>query len=219
MPRPSEPLLAWLREKADERGLNTAALATRAELTRARVRKLLTGKEPMLVDELLALSQALELSPADMGVPEIPDEELPEGATSGPLAVVEDDDGPRVDPYANHHRQLLEVAFALGCDFAMTAYPEELTDSGIPRHVLDAHLGRLMLIQLDAAYHSYNNPRYDDGGITLTLSFDALYDVRFPWSAIHQVIMTPAPWEEDDDEDLDDDDEPSEDGPKLRLVT
>lgn len=217
MPRPSEPLLAWLREMIDERGLNTAAVATRADLPRTRVRKLLSGKEPMLVDELLKISEALDLKPSDMGIPdadEIPEpSEEPEAPKLGVLA--EDDAGPAVDPYDNHHRQLLEVAFALGCDFAMTVHPEELLESGIPRHVLDAHLGRLMLIQLDAAYHSYNNPRYDDGAITLTLSFDALYDVRFPWSAIHQVICTPAPWEDDEDHD----DESSEETPVLRLVT
>ncbi len=218
MTRPSDPLLAWLRSKCDERGLNTAALATRADLPRSRVRRLLTGKEPMLVDELLKISQALELSPADMGIPDL-DEPADAPAVDAPkpgLAVLEDADGPRVDPYDNHHRQLLEVAFALGCDFGMSVHPEELTESGLPRHVLDAHLGRLMLIQLDAAYHSYNNPRYDDGGITLTLSFDALHEVRFPWSAIHQVICTPAPWEDEED----DEDEPAEAAsPTLRLVT
>lgn len=217
MTRPSEPLLAWLREMIDQRGLNTAAVATRADLPRNRVRKLLAGKEPMLVDELLRISEALDLKPSDMGIPDA--DELPDEPAERALGVVDDDDdddAPNVNPYDNHHRQLLEVAFALGCDFAMTVHPEELLDTGIPRHVLDAHLGRLMLIQLDAAYHSYNNPRYDEGGITLTLSFDALYDVRFPWSSIHQVICTPAPWE--DDEDRDDDDE-EEAGPVLRLVT
>ena len=214
MTRPSEPLLAWLREMIDQRGLNTAAVATRADLPRNHVRKLLSGKVPMLVDDLLKISEALDLKPSDMGIPDADD--LPEPAEAPALGVLaEDDEGPIVDPYDNHHRQLLEVAFALGCDFAMTVHPEELLESGIPRHVLDAHLGRLMLIQLDAAYHSYNNPRYDDGGITLTLSFDALYDVRFPWSAIHQVICTPAPWE--DDEDRDDDQEDPK--PVLRLVT
>ena len=216
MTRPSEPLLTWLREMIDQRGLNTAAVATRADLPRTRMRKLLSGKEPMLVDELLKISEALDLKPSDMGIPDADD--LPEEDETAPkLGVVDEEDGPRVNPYDNHHRQLLEVAFALGCDFALTVHPEELLESGIPRHVLDAHLGRLMLIQLDAAYHSYNNPRYDDGAITLTLSFDALYDVRFPWSAIHQVICTPAPWE-DDDEDQDEDSE-AEASPVLRLVT
>lgn len=214
MARPSDSLIAWLRGKAEERGFNTAALATRAQLPRARMRSLFAGKEPMLVDELLAISQALELSPADMGLADVPDEP----AASGPqLAVLDEaeESGPRVDPYDNHHRQLLEVAFALGCDFAMVTHPEELRESGIPRHVLDAHLGRKMLIQLDAAYHGYNKPRYDDGGITLTLSFDTLYDVRFPWGAVEQVIFTPAPWEDEPDSDEEDAPPPA---PRLRLV-
>ena len=219
MTRPSEPLLTWLREMIDQRGLNTASVATRADLPRNRLRKLLAGKEPMLVDELLKISEALDLKPADMGIPdmEIADDEA-EAPAEPALDVIDgDEEGPLVDPYANHHRQLLEVAFALGCDLSLTVHPEELRESGIPRHVLDAHLGRMMLIQLDAAYHSYNNPRYDDGSITLTLSFDALHDVRFPWSAIHQVICTPAPWE-DDDEDTEDEGK-GDAGPVLRLVT
>ena len=195
-----------------KRGLNTAAVATRANISRGRLRKILAGGEPMLVDDLLMISQALDLKPSDMGIPGA--DQLPDDAPSETAVLVVEPEGPKVDPYANHHRQILEVAFGLGCDFAMTVHPEELVESGIPRHVLDAHLGRLMLIQLDAAYHSYNNPRYDDGGITLTLSFDALYEVRFPWNAIHQVICTPAPWEDDDESE-----ESDSDGPVLRLVT
>lgn len=215
MARPSDSLIAWLRGKAEERGLNTAALATRAQLPRARVRSLLAGKDAMLVDELLAISQALELSPADMGLADPPAEEA--GSPGPQLAMIDEPEevGPRVDPYDNHHRQLLEVAFALGCDFALVAHPEELRDSGIPRAVLDAHLGRKMLIQLDAAYHGYNKPRYDEGGITLTLSFDALYDVRFPWGAIEQVIFTPVPWEDEPDSEEEAAPPP---GPRLRLV-
>lgn len=215
MSRPSDPLLSWLRNLINERGLNTAAIATRADLPRARMRKLLAGGEPMLVDELLKISEALELSPADMGVPvdQLPDEDESEEAAPG-LAVAEPDEqaGPDVDPWGNHHQQLFEIAFALGCDFGFTAKPDMLGDSGVPQAVLDQHSGRMMLIQLEAAYHNYNDPRYDESGVTITLSFDALYTCRFPWTAIHQVLFTPTPFDEAGGD-------PTDDGPHLRLVT
>src|SRR5262245_61398176 len=76
MARPSDPMLKWLRNLVDERGLNTASLAQKARIPRARLRKIRTGTEPMLVDELMSLSGALEISPKDMGLAgeEFPDE-------------------------------------------------------------------------------------------------------------------------------------------------
>ena len=67
---PSEALLSWLRDLIKRKGLNTAAVAERAHLPRARVRKLLAGTEPdsWLEDndkfEERTVEWALELDPS-----------------------------------------------------------------------------------------------------------------------------------------------------------
>lgn len=210
MARPSDPLLQWLRDMLEKKGVNTAHVANSAGIKRARARRILSGAEPMLVDELLQLSEALELSPADMGLPvDVPD--LPEPADDDPAP---EDFVPVVNPWVNHHRQLLQIAFALGCNFAFVVETEQLTDSGIPQSVLDAHSSGEMLITLDAAFHKYNNPRYEPEAVVVTLSFDSIYDCRFPWNAIQRVFFTPAPVE-----DIEGDDEEEPPTPHLRLVT
>ena len=204
MSRPSEPLLAWLRKMSEDRGLNTAALASRTDLPRARMRKI-----------LLKISDALELSPADMGMP-IDEEAMEAQGPSGPRLAdppnVATTPSTSISPWDSHHRQLFEVAFALGCDFGFTVDTSQLDHSGVPSAVLDAHEGQMMLIQLDAAFHKYNNPRYDPEGVVLTLSFDTLHECTFPWSAIRQVIYTPLIHEPDEDGEGDD-------HPHLRLIT
>ena len=217
MPRPSEPMLAWLRKLVEGRGLNTAQVATKVGLPRARVRKILVGAEPMLVDELVQISNALEIKPADMGMPGQL-EESPE------LTVAPDPDAlpaattPAVDPWGNHPEQLFRVGFALGCDFFFLAKADELTGCGVPAHVLAQYRGGEMPIRLDAQYHSHNAPTYDDTAVTIQLSFDTVYACRFPWTAIRQVIFFPAM---PDPVTLDppSEDEPTPPKPHLRLVT
>ena len=70
---------------------------------------------------------------------------------------------------------------------------DALGSSGVPAAVLAQYKNGVLPIRLDAAYHRYNAPRYDDGGVTLTLSFDALYDCRFPYLAFQQVVFFPEP--------------------------
>ncbi|MBA2321954.1 MAG: helix-turn-helix transcriptional regulator [Deltaproteobacteria bacterium] len=211
MARPSDPLLDWLRKKLDEKGMNTARIAEVAGLPRARVRKLLVGAEPMLVDELLAITKALELTPTELAAAgEISDPEPPG------LRVAheeEEPEGPRVDAWGNQPRQLFEVAFALGCDFFFLLDGAQLEGTKLPASVIAQYRGRDLPIKLDAKYHAYNDPKYDDASITLSLSFDALYTCRFPWSAIKQVIFFPVAPEPDEP------DEPDAPGPQLRLVT
>jgi len=210
MASPSEPLLQWLREILHKKGLNTALAAKNAGIKRSRARRILSGVEPMTVDELLQLCEALSLSPADMGAP-VP---LPEAAEPPEVEDLDPADfTPTVNPWLNHHKQLFQIAFALGSDFAFTARVDALSDSGIPASVLDMQRGNEMMIQLDALYHSYNNPVYETDHVTLTLSFDAVYDCRFPWEAIQRVFFSPVPLA-----DLEGDaDEPQT--PHLRLVT
>ncbi|MFT7520308.1 MAG: transcriptional regulator with XRE-family HTH domain [Kiritimatiellia bacterium] len=191
MTSPSEPLLVKLRQISAQRGLKTAALAQATGLDRSRVRKVLTGQEPMTVDELIAITQALELGPDEMAAmatePAATATALPD-APAKPASIET-----VIDPYGNQPRQVFELAFALGCDFFFTANASDLTESHVPRSVLDQYKDGDLPIKLDAAYHQYNDPRYSDECVSLTLSFDALYECTFPWSSIKQVILFPAP--------------------------
>lgn len=198
MARPSEPLLRWLRQLLQQRKLSAPALAQQSGLDRGRVRQILAGADPMTVDELLQISKALSLSPQDLGL--VGNDDPMPAVVDGTSPLdddLDDEDEPTpgpmgVDPLGNHPRQLFEVAFALGCDFLFLLKAAELAESGVPRHIIERYKERDLPIKLDAAYHSYNNPRYDEGGITLALSFDALYECRFPWTAIHQFVFYPA---------------------------
>lgn len=221
--RPSEPLLDWIRNHIKAKGLNTAALAEKAGLPRGRTRKILGGSEPMELDEFLLLSQALDITPQDLGLGEVEVEGLeePEEEPASELRVAAPHEEQRleVNPWGNQVEQSFRFAFELGCDFLFQAAADELEGSGLPRKVLETWAGREVPIKLDAAYHQYNNPRYDPGGITLTLSFDALYECRFPWSAIRTVLLFPAPPEPELEPELEEEEEPAAKGaPFLRLV-
>lgn len=186
MARPSEALLAWLRRLIESKQSSVADVAARTGIDRARLRKVLAGSEPMLLDELLLVSQTLDIKPTDFGLPagaEVADE-LPPPPAPEPGAW-------KVDPWGNHPEQLFRFAFDLGCDFYFTSDVTQLQASGVPSSVLDKH-PRELGIKMDAAYHKYNAPRYSPVGVTLTLSFDALYDCTFPWVAIRQVVLWPA---------------------------
>lgn len=199
MARPSDPLLRWLRGLLAERKLSAPALAEKASLERNRVRQILAGHDAMTVDELLQISKALSLSPTDFGLAGVPDglAEVPDGPK---LAEVDEPDVPEppqdsvvVDPLGNHTRALFEMAFALQCDFLILVETAQLDGSGVPVDVLRRYKDRELPIKLDAAYHAYNAPRYEDTAVTLTLSFDALYECRFPWTSVKQVVFYPAP--------------------------
>ena len=226
MGSPSDALLTWLRDIINQKGLNTAAVADLSGLARPRVRRVLSGREPMLVDELLKLCEALEVTPSDMGLPGGEDTGDPGDDDTPDLGVDlddEDDDEDEsealVDPFGNHPRQLFQIGFGLGCDFLFFAKAGDLGDSGVPESVLAQYEGRDLPIKLDAAYHRYNKPVYAPDGITLTLSFDALYTCRFPWTAIKQVVFFPAtPEPPADTPEPDEGDGTAKGAPFLRLV-
>lgn len=246
MTTPSEPLLHQLRALAKARGLSAERLAVRAGLDPDDLSATLHGERAMTVDQLILITQALDLTPEELGLPADPtgprpvtadDEPLPYDAPGDPLHdhLDEDlDDGPdlsvasdssdgpddldlAVDPYDNHIRQLFQVGFALGCDFFFHADASVLTESGVPAAVLERYKSSVLPIKLDAAYHQYNDPRYERAGLRLKLSFDDVYDCYFPWSAVQRVIFSPiAP-------ELEPEPEPEPDKPKgaapfLRLV-
>ena len=224
MARPSEPLLAWLRKTLKVKGLNTAHVADAAGIPRARVRKILAGTEDMTVDELMQLSDSLKLDPTDLTGVGLDGDAKDAGPVMPPVVehakAVEEPEELVVDAWGNQPEQLFRVAFELGCDFLFLADVAQLDDSGIPAHVLEPYRTRELPIRLDAPYHRYNEPRYSEEGIQLTLSFDALYECKFKWTAIKQFVLFPLPPEPIQPEE----DEPDSEGPPagvphLRLVT
>jgi transcriptional regulator with XRE-family HTH domain len=184
--RPSEPLLAFLRESIKRKGMNTADLAARIGMDRGKLKQRLAGTEDLTVDELISLSKALELTPAEMGlageaVEEAPVAELP--AVAPPV-------GP--DPFGNLPRQTVELGIALGVDLFFVLDGGQLAGSGIPRAVLAEHPEQFRL-RMEARWFPQNKFRSLDDALVCMLSFDALYECTLPWSAFRMVtFMLPA---------------------------
>jgi len=202
--RPSEPLLQLLRDVARKKGLNTAALARAADIPRARLKHVLAGSEPLTVDELIGLSQALEISAGDMaGIPtDLPIEGPTDGPTTGPEAVplrrggaalATVDDGPppiHIDPFGNHAEQMLTLGFGLGCDIHVVLDGTMLEGTGVPVATIE-RFGERLPLHLEAAYHRHHDPQFLPESLQLTLSFDALYTCTLPWAAFQQVTLFP----------------------------
>lgn len=193
--RPSEPLLKILLQAARKKGWNTATLAQAAQIERGRLKLVLSGREPMTVDELISLSGAMELNPVDLGL-NLPADLAPAPTTepTGPVALpkataaANRPDFP--DPFDIHAKQIVQVGFALGCDIFFTAQTERLQNSGVPAAVLERFQPNLP-IRLESVYHRHNDPQYLPDGLQLRLSFDAVYTCLFPWDAIKQITLFP----------------------------
>jgi plasmid maintenance system antidote protein VapI len=202
-----------------DKGINTSVLAKSTNLPKAEIRNALSGKADMTLDQLISFSEALGLSQEDLVAVQLP--------AAPSLASDNDDDDEtesepsksavRIDPWGNQPEQLFQVAFALGCDFYFLTDTSLLIDSGVPSSVLERYPDKPLPIKLDAAYHSYNKPIYEESGVRLTLSFDNLYDCFFPWASIVQVVFFPIVPEEIVEEPKGD--TISAKHPHLRLVT
>lgn len=197
--RPSEPLVKMLREVSQRKGLNTAALARAAGLDRTRLKHLLAGSEAITVDEFLALANALEITPSELGLStgEAPDEFDDVEPRPIPLRAVSRRQAPPppsldADPLGNHAEQIFRVGFALGVDMFFLADSKLLGECGVPRTVL-ARYPENLPIRLDAAYHRHNDPQFLPEGLQLVLSFDSLTTCLFPWAAFRQVTYYPLP--------------------------
>ncbi|MED5369455.1 MAG: hypothetical protein VX899_00450 [Myxococcota bacterium] len=216
--RPSEPVLALIRATLRERELNVAAFAEQVGEKRSLVKRVLAGKEPLTVDQLMTWTQSLGLGVEELAGGVMPEE--PKVATLGAadLAQADEDDSIRLSPYGLHAEQAIKMAFAMSVDFAFVSESAQLKDSGVPPDVL-ARFPERMLIRLDAAYHKYNAPQYDDFGLTLTLSFDTIYTCVFPWSSVLQVTLYCEPPDPQDAPQPDPEPEPEpESRPTLRLI-
>ena len=65
---------------------------------------------------------------------------------------------------------------------------------GLPRSVADREP---LLLTFPAEWHGYSKPTADTAGMSCVLSFDALYECRFPWSCVVQLVVqhhTTAEW-------------------------
>ncbi len=207
-PRPSQPVLDLIRRAARQKGLNTAALARKADIPRGHLKHVLAGSEPMTVDEFIVLTQALELDVAAMAgvsdaeLPEVPEDseesEAPEALGLRSVSAREAGDF-APDPYGNHAEQSLKLGFALGIDMFLSLSTDQLGESGVPKAVLARYPEELAL-RLDAAYHRHYDPRFLPEGLQITLSFDALYTCLIPWPAFTRITHFPLPPEAPPDE-------------------
>jgi transcriptional regulator with XRE-family HTH domain len=226
MARPSDPLLSLIRDLAQRKGLNTAALAEQTGLDRRRLKKVLGGGDPMTVDELIQISEGLEIdaqaltqlqkAPTSPEETEpAPEEEPQEGQNEACLA--SDFDRSAVDPYGNHAEQVLRVAFELGCDIFCHLDSSLIGNSGIPESV-QSRFPDFLPLRLEAAYHHQNRPVYKPGGLQLMLSFDSIYTCTLPWECFQQITLFPIRWDPTGEKLLEDNAEPAEPVPHLRLV-
>jgi len=145
----------------------------------------------MTVDELILLTQALDLEPRDVGLTLQGDYDPP-----GPAAAEAEEPALAIadvlDPFGNQARQIFEVGFTLGCDFFFRAAADQLAESGVPASVLARYDGGDLPIKLDAQYHSYNEPRFEREGLWIKLSFDDVYECLFPWASFRQIVFFPS---------------------------
>jgi hypothetical protein len=209
--RPSEPLVRFLRESVDRKGLNTASIATTLGVSRSELKHMLAGTEPLTVDLMIAMAEILELGPEDLTIlgTDLPEAPTLLQAVRNPVAITE---LPPIDPYGNHTEQILRLGFAIGCDMHILLHSEFLEDSNIPEDTL-AQFSDLLPIKLDAAFHNHNAPKFLPNCVQITLSFDGLVTAILPWNCFAQITLIPLETE------LPDIPEPSRhSGSHLRLI-
>lgn len=201
--RPSAPLLRLLRDVAQRKGLNTAALAAAAGIERTRLKHLLSAGEPITVDEFMQIAQALEISAQDMGlspgslpIPDDDDDDMEDEDEIPQLRAIGRRERPSQafvpDPYGNHAEQAIRLGFALGCDMFFITDVRMLADSGVPRAILARYPEHLPL-RLEATFHRHNDPQFLPEGLQLNLSFDSIYTCMFPWESFRQITFFPLP--------------------------
>lgn len=182
--RPSEPLLNFLRDTIRRKGYSTAELAETCGIERGALKRRLGGAEPLTVDDLVLISNALELTPAEVGIGG-----AVEGAETEIHALPSAGVDLTADPLGNLPEQVMRLGFALGLDLFVVLDSKQLAGSGVPRTVLTRFTDALP-IRLEAKYHRHNKPSFHPDHFECSLSFDALYTCTFPWTAFKQVTFT-----------------------------
>jgi hypothetical protein len=210
--RPSEPVLRWLRRQIDVKGENSASIASKLGRPKQEVRKLLEGAAPMLLDDLLAITEILKLSPSDLGLAA----ELPEVAALDEAE--EDDEDDEAPQWGNQPRTLVQLGFDLGIDMLLLLDADALGDQwGGPPAVRKQFATQPLPLKLPAEVHQHMRPEFDDDALGIVLSFDTLYNCRLPWSAFRRVVFDPHPPEPPAPE-APDAGEPVAAAPFLRLI-
>ena len=189
-------------------------MASKLDMPKKAFRRVLTGADPLLVDDLLRITQILDLDPEQMGVPEgIDDENM-----LGDEALGSDS-----DHWGNQPRILVETGFRVGIDFILVVDVAALgVEWGGPEPVRQRYLqaGQQLTLKLDALYHEHMKAEYEEDLLHITLSFDTLYRCKLPWGAIQRVVfdpLAPEPPEEEEEQAPPESDKPA--APFLRLVT
>lgn len=218
----SSQILDLLRGAARKKGWNTATLAQHAGIDRGRLKQVLAGREPLTVDDMVKLSEAMALTPDDLNIfaPAAPEPAPQPAITPMSAAMIappdDEDDAPFPDPFGNHAEQILQLGFALGVDIYFVLDVTQLEHSGVPRAVL-SQFPKVFPIRLEAAYHRHNAPDYFEEGFQVRLSFDSVYTCLFPWTAFQQITLFPMPPEAAPEPEPEPEPEPRKGG-HLRLV-
>ena len=173
-------------------------------MNRKQLKRLLNGTQELTVRDFFRISKLLSLENIVMESATTADSP---SASVNSIQIVEEAQDWNPKSLENHTEQLILYGFALGCDMLLICATDQLSQSNIPQKVLERFSPR-MPIQLDAKYHQFNHPTYTKEGVSIRLSFDALYTCFFPWSSIEQIIFKPV---------CADEEEPPE-PPQLRLV-
>ena len=213
----SEQLLAIIRSTLLKKKMNTAALAGQMGYSRKEIKKILSGKTPLLVEDFANIARVLELEQDLLNSTQgFSAEDQSEEKIANSLKTIEADEDQTVDftprPLDNHAQQMLLFGFGLGVDILLMLDGDQLDGSNIPDHIRDRFPSKFP-VRLDALYHDKMKLRTYELAFEILLSFDGLYECIIPWSAVEQVVLFPIQ-----------DDEPSEEsseehtGPHLRLV-
>jgi hypothetical protein len=203
-------------------------MAQQIGLERTRLKKVLAGQEPMTVDELIQISESLELDAQALAQLKSPPVTPP--PDKGSIAERKQTDPPTEessaaipfhhslpDPYGNHAEQLMQMAFDLGCDIFCHLDSSLIKESGIPESV-QSRFPEFLPLRLEAVYHHHNQPVFKPNGLQLLLSFDSLYTCTLPWACFQQITLFPIRWEPTEEEPIEESPEPAGDVPHLRLV-
>lgn len=179
-------LLAQIRKLLNEKGWNSAQLASVLNLDRRRMRNILAGKESLTVDTFFDIVEKLQITPSDLG--------FAVDSSKLDLSTVEEEDLKNLpDVLFDESQQVVELfklGFRLGIDMHFVADSSLLNKSGIPITVL-SRFPQTIPIKLDAAFHKFNKPEFHEDSLQINLSFDGISTCYFPWKSVLQISFKP----------------------------
>lgn len=191
MSSPAQQIIDILLQLMKQKQFNTTSLSQKTGIEKRILKRVLSGKEELTVNQMMMISAALELNESDlMGlpVPSVSDTVTENSADNEPVTNIntEAEHDWEPDQMGIQAQQIIQYAFGLGIDLLFVAETSLLKDSGVPEAVLKSFAPKIP-IRLDAAFHHHYRPEYYPRGLEIRLSFDAVYTCFFPWEAINQV--------------------------------